>query len=239
MTRVCIVQSNYLPWRGYFDLIAKCDLMVVYDSVQYTVNDWRNRNRLKGPSGPMWITVPVRTKGRTGQRVRDAEVVDHSWVRAHRNTVQSALGRARYWGWMADGLAGAWETAATASHLHVVNRSFIDAVIRLLELPTAVVEDVDVLRDGDRTLTPSARVAEVVARVGGSSYLTGPAGLDYLVPGDFADRGVRLEVIDYGSLQPYPQQFGPWLDGMSVLDLLANVGPGSRSHLTSSVRGTT
>lgn len=233
MTRVAVLQSNYLPWRGYFDLISKCDVLVVYDSCQYTVNDWRNRNRLKGPNGPLWITVPVLTKGRTGQLIRGAEVADQRWVRSHQQSMRSALGRAPFWGWLESMLEVAWERALGTVLLHEVNLAMFDAIFHALSLTPTVVDDVDLIAGLDGGLSASARVAEVVARVGGSSYLTGPAGLDYLDAEDFRSRGIVLETIDYSTLRPYPQLFGEWMDQTSVVDLLANVGPGASDWLTS------
>ena len=61
--RVAIVQSNYIPWKGYFDLIASVDEFILYDDVQFTRRDWRNRNRIKTPQGVHWLTVPVKVKG--------------------------------------------------------------------------------------------------------------------------------------------------------------------------------
>lgn len=71
MKKVAIVQSNYIPWRGYFDLIAFVDEFIIYDDMQYTKRDWRNRNRIKTSQGLQWITVPVQVKGRFHQKIRE------------------------------------------------------------------------------------------------------------------------------------------------------------------------
>ena len=83
MTKVAIVQSNYIPWKGYFDLIAAVDEFVIYDDVQYTRRDWRNRNKIKTPHGLLWLTVPVQVKGKYLQRIRDAEIADPNWAKEH------------------------------------------------------------------------------------------------------------------------------------------------------------
>src|SRR5690606_10151511 len=57
--KAAIVQSNYLPWKGYFDIINMVDLFIFYDDVQYTKRDWRNRNRIKTRDGIKWLTVPA------------------------------------------------------------------------------------------------------------------------------------------------------------------------------------
>lgn len=57
---IAILQSNYNPWKGYFDLIALADIFVIYDEVQYTKNDWRNRNHIITLQVVQWITIPVK-----------------------------------------------------------------------------------------------------------------------------------------------------------------------------------
>ena len=58
--KVAILQSNYIPWKGYFDIINLVDEFIIYDDCQYTKNDWRNRNRIKTCNGLQWLTIPVR-----------------------------------------------------------------------------------------------------------------------------------------------------------------------------------
>ena len=60
MKSTMISQSNYIPWKGYFDMIASVDIFVVYDEVQYTKNDWRNRNLIKTKNGLQWLTIAVK-----------------------------------------------------------------------------------------------------------------------------------------------------------------------------------
>src|SRR4051812_3983115 len=80
---VSIIQSNYIPWRGYFDLIGLSDEFVVLDTVQFTKNDWRNRNRIKVAAGSPWLTIPVKTGGRFGQTIAETEIADPAWAGRH------------------------------------------------------------------------------------------------------------------------------------------------------------
>jgi hypothetical protein len=231
--RVVVLQSNYLPWRGYFALMALADEFVVYDTCQYTVNDWRNRNQVKTAQGLVWLTVPVLTKGRTGQRIVDAELSDRAWMVKHRRTVEQAVGRAPHAAGLVELLAGAYDELGDATHLHDVNVHLLTRLRDALGIDTPITLDADYGElDGD----PSERVAELVTRAGGTSYLTGPRGLDYLEPGRFAARGIDLEVVDYGRMSPYPQLHGDFVGTVSVLDLLANCGPSSRRFLDPAVR---
>src|SRR5580698_1324490 len=92
--KVAILQSNYVPWKGYFDLMARVDEFVLYDDVQYTRRDWRNRNRLKAPEGVRWLTIPVQVKGRYDQRIEETFVSDPDWAERHWQTLRSWYRRA-------------------------------------------------------------------------------------------------------------------------------------------------
>ena len=105
--KVAISQSNYLPWRGYFDQINFVDHFVRYDEVQYTRRDWRNRNRIKTSQGLTWITVPVVTKGLFSQRVDETQVSDADWASHHWATLRHTYGRAQHF----TGLAADVESA--------------------------------------------------------------------------------------------------------------------------------
>lgn len=232
------MQSNYLPWRGYFDLMSRCDEFVIYDSCQYTVNDWRNRNRIKTANGAVWITVPVLTKGRTGQTIREAEVVDHGWVRKHRASIAAAVGRAPFGDWLIEVLSEPFDRALETRFLHEINLDLLRACHDALGLGCDITDDRDHLGDND-DLSASERVAELVAAAGGTHYLTGPSGLAYLDTADFSSRDVALEVLDYSTLGPYPQLFGEFDNALSVVDLLANVGPDATEHLSARVEAVT
>jgi hypothetical protein len=236
LKRVTLLQSNYLPWRGYFDFMANSDEFIVYDSCQYTVNDWRNRNQVKTHDGVRWITVPVITKGRFGQRITDAEVVDHKWIKAHFATIAAALGKAAYGKQTLDLLGECYELSAKTRSLHEINVTFLEAIHSALRLECRLTDDSAYGIDTIDDLSPSAKVAELVHRAGGTRYLTGPRGLDYLDLADFATRDIAVDVLDYSTLAPYPQLYGDFVDHLSVIDLLANAGATSASHLTSTVR---
>ena len=79
--RIAILQSNYIPWKGYFDLIRSVDEFVLFDDVQYTRRDWRNRNRIKTAAGPAWLTIPVQTQAAsTSSPIKDIVVSDRAWA---------------------------------------------------------------------------------------------------------------------------------------------------------------
>ena len=94
MKRVAILQSNYIPWKGYFDLIAAVDEFILYDDMQYTRRDWRNRNQIKTPQGLQWLTVPVRVKGKFLQKINETEIEGQDWAATHWKTLAQNYRRA-------------------------------------------------------------------------------------------------------------------------------------------------
>ncbi len=135
--RVAIVQSNYIPWKGYFDLIHAVDEFVLFDDVQYTRRDWRNRNRIKTAAGPLWLTIPVQVKGKYLQKVREVEVIEPGWASEHWKTIQHAYGRAAYF----DSYRAVFEElylGATERFLSEVNFRFLTALCGLLGIRTAL-----------------------------------------------------------------------------------------------------
>ena len=226
--RLVVLQSNYVPWKGYFDLIAAADRLVIYDSAQYTKNDWRNRNRIATSQGPVWLTIPVITAGLAGQSIAEARVQDHRWAAKHWRSIEQSMGKRPYFHLYRDEWAAWYRHIAQLDLLHDVNVHLLAGLARQLGIDTPVCDDTDYL---PLTGTATERLVSLCAKVGATSYLTGPAGLDYIDRACFADAGIELEVIDYGRYPDYPQAGPGFEHGVSVLDLLANVGPDARSHL--------
>lgn len=93
--KVAILQSNYIPWKGYFDLINSVDEVILYDDMQYTRRDWRNRNKIKTAHGLHWLTIPVKVKGHYTQRIRETEVSSPAWAAEHWKTLGTTAGNVR------------------------------------------------------------------------------------------------------------------------------------------------
>ncbi len=229
-----MLQSNYIPWKGYFDLMGSADVFVVYDSVQYTKNDWRNRNLLNGPNGSTWLTIPVQTAGRSTQRIDEASVADGRWARKHWMTILQVLGKRPYF----NDYRLEWEDWYTQAYdlrlLHDINLLFLTGLARQLSISTTIVNasEFNVLLDATSS-SATERVVELCSAAQATTYITGPAGLAYMELKDFQEAGIAVEVIDYGRYQPYPQSTEPFIHGVSTLDLLASVGPTASTHLTS------
>ena len=224
--KVAIVQSSFIPWRGYFDIIASVDLFVFYDDIQYTRRDWRNRNRIKTSAGLKWITVPVQYKPR-GQLIIDTEISEHTqWRLDHFNQWKLHYSKAPYYNdilRLLDKLGQNEDT--TISQLNI---RLIRAICDYLNIGTTMVNSCDYKLSGSKT----ARLIDMLRKSGGTSYLSGPSAESYLDGEAFRREGISLYYKTYDYM-PYPQQWGPFEGAVTVLDLIANCGPAARGFIRS------
>jgi len=221
------MQSNYMPWKGYFDLMRSVDAFVVYDTVQYTKNDWRNRNRVKTAAGTTWLTVPVVMTGESGQRILDARTVDGRWAAKHLRTVIQEYARAEHLAVYRDELETLYSEAAGFDFLHDINMLFIGAVNRWLGVGTRLVQAHDLPLEGDR----NERLLAICRTLGATTYVSGPAARAYLDRAAFDQAGIAVEWFDYIGYPEYPQLHGAFVHEVSVLDLVLNTGPDARRYL--------
>jgi hypothetical protein len=224
--KVAIVQSNYIPWKGYFDLIAAVDEFILYDDMQFTRRDWRNRNKIKTPQGLQWLTVPVRVKGKYFQAIRETEISGSDWAKDHWKSLVQNYGRAPHF----RSVAAIFEPLyceCRHTHLSALNREFIESVCRYLEITTRISNSWDYTLVDGRT----ERLADLCAQAGGTKYVSGPAARDYIDEDVFVDRGIQLCWFDYDGYPEYPQLWGAFNHGVSILDLLFNCGKESRMYM--------
>lgn len=218
--KVAILQSNYVPWKGYFDLIRAVDEFIVYDEVQYTKNDWRNRNRIKTRAGVQWLSVPVRQE-RLDQKISETRVADPRWAARHWRAISNSYARARYFERYAVVIEEWYREAGACEMLSDINTLFIRRVCSTLGIATRITSSRDYALQGDRV----QRLVSICRQAGAEVYLSGPAARDYLDEAIFAEGGMRVEWMRYDGYPEYPQLFPPFEHGVSILDLLFNVGP--------------
>lgn len=226
--RVGIIQPNFIPWRGYFDFIDDVDVFILLDDVQYTKNDWRNRNKIKTKDGPKWLTVPVRHH--FGQLIQDAEIDNTSdWAAYHLRLLQLNYERAEFM----ELIAGEYREIVSRSKAKIADlaRETILWVCRHLEISARIVTSSEIVQPAT-SADRSARLLELIRIVGGNAYLSGPAALSYLDIEAFRSAGVKLEIKSY-DYEPYPQLWESFDGAVSILDLLMNVGPEARKYIKS------
>ena len=151
MTRsVAIVQSCYIPWKGYFDLIASVDEFILYDDRQFTRRDWRNRNRIKTPQGSQWLTIPVETKGRYHQRIDETVIGDPRWAEQHWKTIVHNYAAAPHFADYREQLETLYRTAVDR-RLSMVNRHLLEGINELLGIATTISWSTDYDAEGSKT----------------------------------------------------------------------------------------
>lgn len=226
--RVGIIQSSFLPWRGYFDFIDDVDLFVFLDDVQYTRRDWRNRNRFKMAQGTGWVTVPVRYAER-GQTIEEILVdYDQPWDAKLLRLLEHSYGRTPYFERYIGPLRGLMEQRLR--RLSELNIALTRWLMEELEIGTEIRRSRDFAPYGAKT----ERLLSILQKAGASHYLSGPSARDYLDEEAFRTVGIGLSYKSY-HYPDYPQPYPPFDGQVSVLDLLFNCGPDSRHYLKSRV----
>ncbi|KIP16299.1 wbqC-like family protein [Burkholderia sp. MSHR3999] len=223
--RVAILQSNYIPWKGYFDLIAACDEFVLYDDAQYTRRDWRNRNQIKTPQGVQWLSVPVKVKGKYHQSIRETEIDGTDWAPQHWKRLQQNYARAPHFARYADTLEALY-LGRRYDTLSELNRTLLTWVNEQLEIGTRISSSSDYDLHGNRT----EKLLNLCVQAGATEYLSGPAARSYLDESLFAQANVAVRWFDYPAYPEYPQQWGAFVHGVTVLDVLFNCGPDARRY---------
>lgn len=217
---IAIVQSCYVPWKGYFDLIAMVDEFILYDDRQFTRRDWRNRNRIKTGSGTRWLTIPVKNKGRYFQRIDETETDGSDWRSQHFATISQAYAKAPFYNdyrlLLEELYLGSSET-----RLSFVNRRFLEAICAELAIGTRLRWSTEFDVAGDRT----SRLVDLCRAAEATTYISGPSARAYLDATQFDAAGIELSYIDYEGYPHYPQVHPPFVHEVSVLDLLLSVGP--------------
>lgn len=226
MTRVAILQSAYIPWKGYFDIIGSVDVFVVYDDVQYRKNHWHNRNLIKTQHGVKWLTVPVSKADGAHPKIEDVRIAA-PFAERHWRSLRDAYARAPHFARYAPLLEDLYARANGMEHLSALNVMFLRALADELELAARFVMSSELGIAGERT----ERLVSICRSLGADRYLSGPSAQAYLDEAQFAAAGIAVEWMDYSGYPEYLQLHGPFEHGVSVLDLLFNAGPRAREYM--------
>lgn len=225
--RVGIIQSNYIPWRGYFDLIASVDLFIIHDDLQYTKQDWRNRNRIKTPQGPEWVTVPVHY-ARVDQLIDETFIAyDRDWIAQHLGKLRQSYRQAPFF------------TTYFGAFAEIVQRRLTKlsdlnlALLRWAMTEMGITTEIRLSRDLQVTGQKTERLIQLLRAVGATDYLSGPAACAYIETSRFAEAGIGLSYKSY-DYAPYPQLWGAYDPAVSILDTLFMLGPDAGGILRSS-----
>lgn len=226
--KVAIVQSNYIPWRGYFDLINSVDEFILYDNMQYTRRDWRNRNIIKSQAGPLWLTIPVEVKGKYFQEIKDTVISDPAWNRKHWKTIVHCYSQARHFSLYREMFEDLYLNT-TETYLSRINYKFLKMICGVLGIKTNLTWSMDYHLPEGKT----ERLVDLCKQVGASAYLSGPAAKNYLDEALFQQEAIELRYMDYSAYSEYRQLYPPFEPAVSIIDLIFNEGPNATKYLKS------
>ncbi|MEH2930379.1 WbqC family protein [Candidatus Ventrimonas sp. KK005] len=229
MKKIAILQSNYIPWKGYFDIINMVDEFILYDDMQYTRRDWRNRNKIVTKDGLLWLSIPVISKGKFYQKIKETKVSDNNWADNHWKAIQCNYSKTTYFDLYADRIKKIYDLCKNIVFLSEINYIFMKEICDILGIQTKITWSSDYhLVDGK-----TERLVGLVKEAGGNIYLSGPSAKNYIDPELFCEAGIGLEWMDYTGYPEYTQQSDEFEHHVSVLDLIFNEGIESKNFMKS------
>lgn len=224
--RVAIVQSNYIPWRGYFDLLASVDEFIIFDDMQYTRRDWRNRNKIKTSQGLQWLTIPVEVKGKFTQKIKETKISNPNWGADHWKAIECNYSRATYFSLFENEIKKLL-LGSEEKFLADINRTFIKWVCHYLGIKTKISNSSEYEIVEGKT----ERLLSLCQQSNAHEYVSGPAAKSYLNVDLFQQAGISVSWFDYSGYGPYPQLWGDFEPEVSILDLIFNCGPSSGQYM--------
>lgn len=224
MTRVAIMQPTYLPWVGYLGMIDLVDTFIIFDSVQFAKRSWQQRNQIKTANGPMWLTVPVLSKGKRGQLINEVEIdTTRNYQTAHIASLENNYRNSPYFSEYSPELFSLLEKGHV--HLSELTVELIIWFCKVLGISTSIKYSSKMENIG----TKADLLAMLCGQVDATEYVSAPGSREYLEESDaFEKHCIPVKYHEYDHPM-YPQLFGDFTPYMSIVDLLFNVGPESLS----------
>ncbi len=225
--KVAAIQSNYIPWKGYFDIINSVDLFIFYDDVQYTRRDWRNRNLIKTPNGLKWLTIPVSSK-RT-LKICEVEIQNINWQKKHWQSIVHNYSKTKYFKEYQYFFEDIYLHTAWKS-LSEFNQFVIKKISReILYIKTEFCDS----RKYNLKHSKENRVLEFLKKCSATEYLCGPSAKTYLKEDFLKENGIKLFWMDYSGYLEYRQLYPPFNHYVSIIDLIFNEGPNAINYMKS------
>lgn len=223
---VIITQSNYIPWKGYFDAISISDEFVVYDDMQYTKRDWRNRNLIKTQQGLKWLTIPVEVKGNFFQKINETKIADKNWNKQHWDILKQAYSKSKKYSETKDFVENLYRSISF-DYLTDVNVHFITEICAYLKIDINLKMSSDFVLNEER----SQRLLDICLELNATDYYSGPAAKAYMDEKIFEEAKIGVHYLDYSNYLEYEQLNPPFEHGVSILDLIFNEGEDSYKFL--------
>lgn len=228
MKKIVITQSNYIPWKGYFDGINIADEFVIYDDMQYTKRDWRNRNQIKTPQGLIWLSVPVEVSGKYFQKINETKISDKAWGQQHWNMLKQNYAKAPCFMETKD----AFEELYLNNNFELLtelNQAFLERIMIFLGIKTTINRSEKFILHEEKT----QRLVNICSECNATDYYSGAAAKAYMDESKFTDKNINVHYFDYSGYPEYPQLYGEFQHGVSILDLIFNTGTNATKYMKS------
>lgn len=228
MKKIAILQSNYIPWKGYFDMINMVDEFVLYDTEQYTRRDWRNRNKIKTSNGLLWLSIPVMVKGNYYQKISEIKISENKWRKKHWTSIKNNYSKSRYFNDYKDVFENLYLNS-NEIFLSKINYSFISIINKILGIDTKITRSEDYRISGEKT----EKLLSICKQANATEYISGPAAKDYFDKSLFEQENIKVKWMDYSNYPEYNQLYQPFEHGVSILDLIFNEGKNAPKFMKS------
>ena len=219
--KVIITQSNYIPWKGYFTTMKKATHLVLYDTAQYTRRDWRNRNKIISPQGPVWLSIPIDVKGKYHQQINEAKVKDHAWAHDHWNKISQYYKKAPHFDEYSQHFENLYlEKLKELEFLSDINRLLLQKCVDLLGIDIKIMDSREFNLRGGKT----EKLVNICEDLNADEYFTGPAAKGYIEEEQFRRKNIDFTFYDLENFPMYVQQWGDFEHHVSILDMFFNLG---------------
>ena len=217
--KAVILQSNYIPWKGYFHLIHEADVFIFYDEVKYTKNDWRNRNKIYTPNGMQWLSIPIESTA-VKLKINKVDIISQRWQEHHYKSLYYGYKRAPFFSQLEKILKEVY-IESRWNNLSELNQHLIKKISSLIGIQTKFLDSENFNLEGNRV----ERLINLLKDAGASEYISGPSAKEYLSGSEnlFSEVGIQLTYMQYPSYPVYPQLYEPFRHDVSIYDLVANI----------------
>ena len=229
----CIVQPTFMPWCGFFALIDQCDTAVLLDSVAFSKQSWQQRNRIRTEKGLEYLTVPVKTAGRFGQKIFDVEIANNNYIFSMESKIVSHYRKAQFFSEYYPLIIETLKAKAQEQNLAQLNIEMIRLFIEILGIKTPLTLSSTLNVEAERSIL----LTKICEYYSCGSYLSPRGASEYLSKDReiFAKRNIKVFLQEFNH-PSYSQVYDPFIPFASVLDLVFNEGPRSLEIIRSGMR---
>ena len=223
---LAIQQPEHIPWIGFFNKMAQCDLFIYLDNVQFKKRYFENRNKISHKTETLWLTVPVSSKNLYTQNICNVKIdYDQAWINKYKGRLEHTYGKHPFWNELREIVYPSLDQSF--KKLADLNLVLINKICHYLGINTLTALASEMTC---KNLKGTDLILEICAQSNARVYISGPDGANYLNLEQFLKNGI--EVVYHTFEHPeYPQVGENFVSHLSILDLIANCGDKSLSYI--------